>query len=75
MIRYKGALYQNIYLKNGFLRKKTAYGDGIAIVDAEELQNAIFRAVYLNENFKTNKQNIFELTDKGWRIENGPDKT
>ncbi len=41
MLRYKGAGLKNIYLTNGFHKKKTPYGMATSVDDVEELHQAI----------------------------------
>ena len=62
MIRYRGALYNNIWLKNGYRGRDAS----LAFADVDDLHEAIFKAVYYNENFRNEDRNVFELTDKGW---------
>ena len=66
MLRYKGALYKNIWLKNGYKTRDTWYGFATSVKQCEELQDVIYHAVYHDDNFRTNEKNIFELTDQGW---------
>lgn len=66
MIRYRGALYKNIYLVNGYTIKQSNRGEVTAVSNVEELHDAILRAVYFNDNFKNEEKNVFNLTPKGW---------
>jgi len=68
MIRYKGALYDNIWLVNGFKERDTAYGHATSVENVEELQTVIFKAVYNDPNFRENDKNVFELTNKLWNL-------
>ena len=69
IIRYRGALYDNIYLFNGYrIRKHPKHGNTTAVADVEGLHEVIFKAVFYNNNFRNEERNIFEMTDNGWAL-------
>ncbi len=66
MYHYKGALYDNIYLANGYKKVKCLHSESISVERIQELHDVIFKAVYKDEGFREREANCFTLTDKGW---------
>jgi hypothetical protein len=58
----------NVWLVNGFTRRKTKYGDGVSIRNVDELHRALAQALAIKPRLTGNEQIIAEESSRGgWK--------